>query len=106
MNSSVSANCVEPSTLYWRAVAALDGVHVGTPEAAAEVLEGSECVVVGGSATPLTKTGLEGNCMCGVNAGGYLALSRNLACQLVLLPVPGCFDSACVAMSYISSTCS
>ena len=45
------------------AFAALDGVHVGTPEAAADVLEGSECVVVGGSATPLTKMGLEGNCL-------------------------------------------
>jgi hypothetical protein len=106
MNSSFTANCVEPSTLSWMDFAALDGVHVGTPEAAADVLEGSECVVAGGSATPLTKMGLEGHCLCGVNAGGNLAMSHNLACQLVLLPVSGCTDSACVAMSYISSICS
>ena len=84
MNSSLSANCVEPSTPSWRAFAALDGVHVGTPEVAANVLVGFECVVVGGSATPLTKTGLEGHCLCGVNAGGNLALSHNVACHLVL----------------------
>ena len=50
----IKCNCVEPSTLSWRAFAALDVVHVGTPEVAANVLVGSECVVVGGSATPLT----------------------------------------------------
>jgi hypothetical protein len=52
MNSSSTANCAEPSTLSWMDFAAPDGVHVGTPEAAADFLEGSEAAAVGGSGTP------------------------------------------------------
>ena len=52
MNYSITANCAEPSTLSWMDLAAPDGVHVGTPEAAADCLESSEAAAACGSATP------------------------------------------------------
>ena len=52
INSSIIANRAEPSALSWMDFAAPDGVHVGTPEAAADFLEGSEAAAAGGSATP------------------------------------------------------
>jgi hypothetical protein len=83
MNYSCTAKCVEPSTLSWMDVAALDGVHVGTPEAAADVQEGSEGAVVGGSGTPLTKIGLEDHCLCGVAAGGQPGIVTQLSLPTV-----------------------